>query len=212
MNENSVIFIFIVPNLYDFFSGTEKSIFWNVLVFFCLSLSLSLSPLHPPLFSLSPLSLWKWVNGFQWCFWTPLKFIVWMKNKISSFVLPQKKEGAVNDDRDLIFGWSIYLRSVLVCVTLTTWVSRVRTRSLLTWDSAISALSSASSSSFWIFLNRDILQLTCSSCHTKVKYRALKSVRLRMDNTILFNRSHDIFFSNTILAQLHTKRMNLQSW
>ncbi len=203
MNENSVIFIFIVPNLYDFFSGTEKSIFWNVLVFF-LSLSLSLLSLS--------LSLWKWVNGFQWCFGPLWNSLYGWKTKYHLLCCTEERGCSVNDDRDLIFGWSIYLRSVLVCVTLTTWVSRVRTRSLLTWDSAISALSSASSSSFWIFLNRDILQLTCSSCHTKVKYRALKSVRLRMDNTILFNRSHDIFFSNTILAQLHTKRMNLQSW
>lgn len=95
-------------------------------------------------------------------------------------------------------------------VTLTTWVSRVRTRSLLTWDSAISALSSASSRSCWIFLNRVILQLACSSCHTTTRDSAMKSVRC-----ILFDRSHDdmwqyqwYIFPYTILNLLCTERLN----
>lgn len=48
------------------------------------------------------------------------------------------------------------MATLLVC-------SRVRIRSLLTVVSAMSTLSSASSSSCWTFLKRTVLQLTCSS-------------------------------------------------
>lgn len=51
------------------------------------------------------------------------------------------------------------MATLLVC-------SRVRIRSLLTVVSAMSALSSASSSSCWTFLKRTVLQLTCSSWWT----------------------------------------------
>lgn len=51
------------------------------------------------------------------------------------------------------------MATLLVC-------SRVRTRSLLTVVSAISARSSASSSSCWTFLNLTVLELTCSSWRT----------------------------------------------
>lgn len=44
--------------------------------------------------------------------------------------------------------------------------SRLLARSLFTWDSAMSALSSASSSSCWIFRNFVRLLLACSSCRT----------------------------------------------
>lgn len=59
-----------------------------------------------------------------------------------------------------------------VPLTLTTVIlllrvcSRVRIRSLLTVVSAMSALSSASSSSCWIFLKCTVVLLACSSCWT----------------------------------------------
>lgn len=48
--------------------------------------------------------------------------------------------------------------------------SRLLARSLLTWDSAMSALSSASSSSCWSFRNLVRLPLACSSCWTLTQY------------------------------------------
>lgn len=56
-----------------------------------------------------------------------------------------------------------YVLHVFSLPTLPPW-SRVRARSLLTCVSATSALSSASSSSCWSFLNLDRLAFACSSC------------------------------------------------
>lgn len=53
-----------------------------------------------------------------------------------------------------------------IVLTLPPW-SRVRTRSLLTCDSAISALSSASSSSCWSFRYLVRLVFDCSSCRQR---------------------------------------------
>lgn len=58
------------------------------------------------------------------------------------------------------------VRLPLTTVILLRVCSRVRIRSLLTVVSAMSALSSASSSSCWIFLKCTVVLLACSSCWT----------------------------------------------
>lgn len=73
--------------------------------------------------------------------------------------------------------WSgaIVRNAICVCLlTLLPW-SRVRTRSLLTCVSAMSALSSASLSSCWSFLYLDRLQLACSSCRHDWGFNDLKT-------------------------------------
>lgn len=57
----------------------------------------------------------------------------------------------------------ILLKSVKRCVPTFELTSRLLARSLLTWDSAMSALSSASSSSCWSLRNLARLLLACSS-------------------------------------------------
>lgn len=67
---------------------------------------------------------------------------------------------------------------VFSLLTLLPW-SRVRTRSLSTCVSAMSALSSASSSSCWSFLYLDRLELACSSCREKTNRTVQCTVNCR---------------------------------